>query len=144
MMTTYLALVDKQRFTRNPKLLLVMKKDSDLFWSRILPQQILPLVSQYHHFAEGVFVLVEVDDKRNVTKVSLADTTIIIALQTLSLHLSNKDVQVQEWKDSIERQRLILKEREQQLLNNEDLLLQREELLKLKEEELLGLLNKIS
>ena len=136
-MTTYLALIDKQRFNRNPKLLLVMKRDTDLFWSRILPQQVLPLPSQYHHFNEGVFVLAEVDDKSNVSKVALADTTIIVALQSLSLHLSNKDVQVQEWRDSIERQRLILKEREQQLMNHEDLL-------RLKEEEISELLNKIS
>ena len=93
-MTTYLALIDKQRFNRNPKLLLVMKRDTDLFWSRILPQQVLPLPSQYHHFNEGVFVLAEVDDKSNVSKVALADTTIIVALQSLSLHLSNKE---QKW-----------------------------------------------
>lgn len=111
----YLAIVEKRRHLSNTnKLQLLLCCRSDGSW--IKHQEVIDLpvsLGDRHH--EGVLLLVELDPKRQISKIQLAAGEIV----RLLLDLNHGWDEIKEWRDSLEEQRVEIDQRWQELYDTQ-------------------------
>lgn len=94
----YLASVTKKQ--GKPKLSLAARKRIDEVWMALSPPEILlDLPAQSNH-GEGSILLVEINDKKQVTSITPALPTIVRSLSDYSIKLAQQDKLIAEWKDA--------------------------------------------
>lgn len=119
--TIYLAQVERRILPGANRFCFVAQKRPDKTWTIVVPtaSRSLPLPHQYHHLAEGVLVLVELNSKREIQSLSPALPEITKLLQDWSMRVlrhNTNEAKIKEWRDSLSLQTLELNRLKQQYL----------------------------
>lgn len=118
----YLAQVERGILRAN-RLCLVAQKLPNKTWVAVKPspERLLALPRQYHHLAEGLLVMVQLNEAREIKSLNPALPEVLTVFYDWSMRVLKHNAtqaQIREWRDSLNLQTLELNKVKQQLQND--------------------------
>lgn len=129
----YLAQVIEKPLYGKTKVQLVSQKRLDGLWAKVASEAIA-LSSEQNRFNQGVLVLVELNEQRQIVKIIPALDELISSFRDWvlkSAKFDGRESEIKLWRESLDYQSQQLFIREQEIERREDLLKQREKKLQL-------------
>lgn len=116
----YLAQVERQQRLKSPRLCLLSEKLPNKLWKPVAStsDRLINLPHQYHHLAESVLVIVELNSKREVVVLhpGLPEILAVFSDWTRRVSETNSEkARIDEWKESLSLQAYELSSRASQL-----------------------------
>jgi uncharacterized protein (DUF3084 family) len=98
---------DKSRYGSKGKVRLIGARREDGIWTAANTSETLPLNNSYPHLNEGMLVLLELDNKRQILKVVSAAEELLSYLRDWSLRLAkfeSEEAEIKSWRESLKYQ----------------------------------------